>query len=362
MSRSARRHMLLTVDAVGGVWQYAMRLGRKIANHGDRVHFAGLGPRPSPAQQGEAEAIGELVWLGAPLEWMASEEAEVEPVAVALDRVVLDHDIDLLHLNSPTQAVGLRTRKPVVVVSHSCLAGWFRTVRGESVPSGWNWQVTRAARGFARADVVVAPSASHAAMLVACYDALPKIEVVYNAAGRLPAGDHRQPFALAAGRWWDEGKNGAVLEAAAQRCQWRIFAAGATEGPNGASIDFDAANGLGTVAGDELRGLMAQCGVFVSPSIYEPFGLAALEAALTGAPLVLADIPTYRELWDGAAVFFPPLDATALARTIDWLASDTEERLALGEAAHERASRFTLRRQGRAMRAVYEQAVSIFAE
>ena len=36
---------------------------------------------------------------------------------------------------------------------------------------------------------------------------------------------------------------------------------------------------------------------------YEPFGLAVLEAAQAGMRLVLSDIPSFRELWDGAATF-----------------------------------------------------------
>ncbi len=43
--------------------------------------------------------------------------------------------------------------------------------------------------------------------------------------------------------------------------------------------------------------------VFASMARYEPFGLAVLEAAQAGMRLVLSDIPTFRELWDGAAIF-----------------------------------------------------------
>ena len=44
---------------------------------------------------------------------------------------------------------------------------------------------------------------------------------------------------------------------------------------------------------------------------YEPFGLAVLEAAQAGCALVLSDIPTFRELWNGAAQFVPPGDDAA---------------------------------------------------
>ena len=60
---------------------------------------------------------------------------------------------------------------------------------------------------------------------------------------------------------------------------------------------------------------MARAAIFVSSSVYEPFGLAVLEAAGSGAALVLSDIPTFRELWDEAALFAPPGDAAGIRPT-----------------------------------------------
>ena len=94
----------------------------------------------------------------------------------------------------------------------------------------------------------------------------------------------------------------------------------------------------------------------MSPSIYEPFGLAALEAASAGAPLVLADIPTYRELWDGAALFFSPKEPGALAEAVNRLAADEPGRRTLARAAVRRSRRFTRLRQAAAMLAIYDQA------
>jgi glycosyltransferase involved in cell wall biosynthesis len=47
----------------------------------------------------------------------------------------------------------------------------------------------------------------------------------------------------------------------------------------------------------------AGASVFASMALYEPFGLAVLEAAQAGTRLVLRDTPGFRELWDGAATF-----------------------------------------------------------
>jgi glycogen(starch) synthase len=77
----------------------------------------------------------------------------------------------------------------------------------------------------------------------------------------------------------------------------------------------------------------------VAPSRYEPFGLAPLEAALHGCALVLSDIGTFRELWDGCAEFFPSGDARALAQAIRRLSGDAQRRERLARAARTRALR-----------------------
>ena len=78
---------------------------------------------------------------------------------------------------------------------------------------------------------------------------------------------------------------------------------------------FEAANLVmhGRVERAEVDGWMRRATVYVAPSRYEPFGLAPLEAALAGCALVLSDIATFRELWDGCAEFFAPGDPAALA-------------------------------------------------
>ena len=80
-----------------------------------------------------------------------------------------------------------------------------------------------------------------------------------------------------------------------------------------------------------------------------------------GLPLVLSDIPTFRELWDGVAVFYPPHDAESLAFTLDRLASDPHQRRRMGEAARQRSRRFTAEAQAAAMLSLYEGLVPVSA-
>ena len=353
--------ILMTLDAVGGIWRYATDLAQGLALHGCATLFVGQGPLPTPAQHREIEAIpgSRLVWLDPPLDWMASGPDDLAALPHLLSTLATGWNVDLLHLNLPSHAVGLQVSCPVVVVSHSCLSTWWQAVRGGGLPADWSWQHDLNRRGFDAADMVLAPTRSHAAAIRAAYGATRHLHVVPNGIPDLrppPADRARGAFVLAAGRWWDEGKNARVLDAAADAIDWPVLMAGPCRGPLGQRVDLAAARSLGTMAHGDVRDLMAQAALFVSPSLYEPFGLAALEAAADGTPLVLADIPTYRELWDEAAAFFPPNDAAALAALLGQLADDDDERDRLGRAARERATTYTLESQLAALLPLYAQA------
>lgn len=356
------RRILMTVDAVGGVWRYALDLARELVNGGDSVVLAGLGPPPSRQQADEAEAFAKLIWLNTPPDWMTRNGGDLDALPRELHAPMRDHAIDLVHFNAPSQAAGFDAPCPVVVVSHSCVMTWFHAVRGQAADGAWTWQKERNRRGMDRADAVIAPSRSHADMLETCYGPIARLSVVRNGARPLPKTEMRQPLVFAAARWWDEGKNAAVVDQAASLTRWPLFAAGSTNGPNGEHVSFSHAVPLGAVPSDEVRSLMARAGIFVSPSLYEPFGLAALEAAMSATPLVLSDIATYRELWDGAAIFFDARDPHDLAACLNRLSSDAELRRELGQAAIRRSRRFRLTKQTAAMRGVYDKAALAMAE
>lgn len=353
-----RRRVLMTLDAVGGVWRYAMDLGASLGSVGFDLVFAGLGPKPTELQRAEGRRIGELVWLDAPLDWMAASESEVAAVPALVSSLVRNHRIDLLHLNLPSQAMGLDADVPVLAVSHSCVTTWFAAVRGTAVPEGWAWQAKVNALGFARADAVFAPSRSHADALLEAYGPIAGLGVIHNAVEAEFPSRTREPFVFAAGRWWDDGKNGRVLDEAAARIGWPVRMAGPLDGPGGASLSLRHAVALGELGNGAVRDAVSRAGIFVSPSLYEPFGLAALEAARSGAPMVLADIPTYRELWNGAALFADPTDPRSFADAIESLIGKAGLRRALGSRARVRSRGFSLEAQARGYGAAYDALLS----
>lgn len=351
------RRILMTIDAVGGVWRYAMDLAAALRAEGVETVFAGLGPAPSAIQQREAMAIGILEWLDAPLDWMAKHESELGALPRLITRIADRRQIDLIHLNLPSQASGLDVSCPVVVVSHSCVVTWFQAVRSAPVPEGWAWQQWANRAGFDRANAVMAPSRSHADMLCACYGPLPRLTVVPNAVTNHSAVNAtREDFVFAAGRWWDEGKNAEVLGKAAGAMAWPLVVAGPTTGPAGQFVSMDGVRQVGEASNAKVRALMAGAGIFVSPSLYEPFGLAALEAAGSATPLVLSDIATYRELWRGAALFADPHRPDTFSNAVNMLAADEGLRMEMGAKALARSRWFTPEGQAASVLRVYEAA------
>ncbi|GGE32246.1 glycosyl transferase [Agaricicola taiwanensis] len=350
--------VLMTLDAIGGVWRYAMDLGTGLKQAGVEVVFAGFGPLPSPGHAEEARTIGTLVWLKAPLDWMVTGAAELTDVPHLLQGLIEDHDIDLVHLNLPSQGYRLQASVPVVVVSHSCVVTWFKAVRQSDLPDYWSWQKACNRAGFDTADAVVAPSQAHADLLSACYGVINNLTVIPNAVREPASPAAKKEIVFAAARWWDDSKNGLVLDQAASKSLWPVVMAGPTVGPNGQAISLAHAHSPGEIASEEVRQRVASAGIFVSPSIYEPFGLAALEAARAEAALVLADIPTYRELWRDVALFADPRDPDSFASAINTLVADPERRQALGRSARARSQRFSTEAQTRSYLDLYRHVMS----
>ena len=61
----------------------------------------------------------------------------------------------------------------------------------------------------------------------------------------------------------------------------------------------------GYVTSGQLAALYRQAEVVVFPSLYEGFGLPAIEALAAGTPLVCSDIPALREVAGEAALYAP---------------------------------------------------------
>ena len=100
---------------------------------------------------------------------------------------------------------------------------------------------------------------------------------------------------------------------------------------------------LGWIGDDMLHSLYRVSDLCIVPSIYEPFGLVALEAMASGCLCVVADTGGLREVVpvEGTVgLRFPSRDATALRGVLERVLTDDAERAQLVAEAREHVLRF----------------------
>jgi glycosyltransferase involved in cell wall biosynthesis len=336
----------MTVDPIGGVWTYALDLARALEPRGIEIALASMGAQLTRAQRQEVLGrknirLFESVYQ---LEWMDDSWDDVDRAGEWLLGIADRVQPDLIHLNGYSHAV-LPWNAPVVVVAHSCVLSWWRAVKDEEAPARYNEYRERVAAGLSAADRVIAPSAAMRDAVALHYGRNVNCTVVPN--GRDP-----QPFlcgektslVFSCGRVWDEAKNLQVLDQIAPHIQWPIAVAGDCRHPNGRAAALNNVPCLGKLVPSELAQQLSRAAIFVLPARYEPFGLSALEAGLSGCALVLGDIASLRETWHGAAIFMPPEDAIGMANAINSLIEDRRRRERFAQQARTRALEFSLHR------------------
>ncbi len=117
---------------------------------------------------------------------------------------------------------------------------------------------------------------------------------------------------------------------------------------------------VGWIGDDLLHSLYRIADVCVVPSIYEPFGLVALEAMASGCPTVVADTGGLREVVPGGGrvgLRFRARSSRSLAYMIRKLLVDDELRERLAAEAGEHVQRFDWTDVGRQTQAVYGELV-----
>ncbi len=353
--RPQLRRILMTADTIGGVWTYAMDLCRGLGNYDVEVVLLSMGRLPDQNQRHEADRLQNLTLVPTEyrLEWMSDCEAGLLRSGELLLALEREFQPDVVHLNSYWHAA-LPLKAPVVVVAHSCVPSWWAACRGTKLPQEWSSYSSRVRKAVQSADILVAPSAAYLREFQRIHGEAQRWRLVRN--GRDPGLFRTGPkrnLVLAAGRLWDEGKNIALLCEAARDLTVPIAVAGDTTGPRGEAAPSRNIALLGRLAPAELAKWMACASIFAAPARYEPFGLGILEAALSGCALVLGDIPSLRELWDGAALFIDPADADGLRSVLSDLFAHRWRSAELGAKACARAAHYSLAKMARSYHQTY---------
>ena len=337
--------IVMTTDSAGGVWAYTMELCKALEPHGHEIVLACMGGSPCAEDRLSANRLPNVTLKDSRfrLEWMEEPWDDLQRASQWLLSLLQSSRADLLHLNcyGPLPAA---CDVPVLLVTHSCVHSWWRATHGEDPGPEWTRYRQTVIRALSSADRIIAPTDAILAAISSCYpeaNVAGRTGVIHNgiAGVDLPATrEYAEPFVLCVGRLWDEGKNLQQVAAVAPDlgCPVVIAGAGALHGmasPTGVVM-------LGALPRNELASCYRRAAIFAHPARYEPFGLAVLEAASSGCPLVLGDIPSLRELWEGAARFVAPGDEQGWRATLRELLDDPAARRRLGESARARAARY----------------------
>ena len=344
--------VLMTTDTVGGVWTFTRELTEGLLTEGCFVMLVSLGREASADQSAWASDIAKrwphdfrFLPTTFALEWMQDNANFYAESAALLEHSAIDFRADLIHTNQLCYGT-LASHRPTLVTAHSDVHSWFAACRGYQPPaSPWIERYDHLVRrGLQSADTVTAPTAWMVKQAEQHFGPFRNSTVVPNGRELPPpfATPARKKQAVTAGRLWDEAKDVALLEEVTSPIP--LFVAGERSGPDATTHHLTShVQWVGHLTEPDLLHLFRSSLVYLATSRYEPFGLAPLEAALCGCALVMRDLPSFREVWCDAALYFR--DAAELSNILQTLDRDEALVRTMAKRATDRAQQNFTRQQ-----------------
>lgn len=218
------------------------------------------------------------------------------------------------------------TGKPLVLHIHS-----LEYDRSGPESQGWVYELEKHA--VQQADTVIAVSEYTRGILVSHYQApAHRVKVIHNSVEKMEVKRQKPPFSeklvVFLGRLTGQKGPASFVEAARQllrrRKDIRFVMAGDGDLRKGLTEQVarfrmgDRFHFAGFLSPEQARSLLAMADVFVMPSVSEPFGLSALEAARAGVPCVLSSRSGASEILHHA-LQIDPNSPEALSRQVEWL-------------------------------------------
>jgi glycosyltransferase involved in cell wall biosynthesis len=343
---------------MSGSWTYTRELVTGLVTRGIRVTLVSFGEIPLPEQIAWMDLLHGLEYRPTAfrLEWMDDARHDLPESSEFLVSLAREVQPDLLHLHQFCHG-DLAIDIPRVVMAHGDLISWSEAVQGcMPRPTPWlKWYRETIIRGIAAADAVVAPSACMLSTLISTYSRPRRATIIYP--GRNPIFFNpyvsKDDSVLSVGRLLDAGKQVFLLTQHTQPLSVCIVGAEQTVPlpriPIRADVKVSTAQSCVAIRGPQteaqLRALYSRAAVYAATARYEPLGLSALEAAFSRCAIVANDIPSFREMWGDAALYFRTNDARSLAEILRKLDADRVMRHAYADRAYARArDRFTTKR------------------
>lgn len=177
------------------------------------------------------------------------------------------------------------------------------------------------------------------------------------------------PYILYVGVWMNHKNLERLLEAFAQIVKKGVRVKLVLTGkPRPQYVEVDKAARLLGLGSDQvicvghvkdrlLPALYAQAECLVLPSLYEGFGLPALEAAACGTPVITSNVSSLPEIMENAAEYVNPEYTPGIAAAIERLLEDSDRREELIGLGKERASEFNWEKCAVDTLKMYEESV-----
>ena len=356
--------LLLTTDTVGGVWTFTRELTIGLLQRGHSVALVSLGRQPSNAQRSWSAQVNQsypakfrFETSDAPLEWMKGNAFAYSLAEALLLRIIREFRVNVVHSNQLCFGA-LPVDIPKIVTAHSDVLTWAHVCKSEPLAhSDWlRDYCALVSRGLAGADAVVAPTWWMRDALVSRYSTATAVRVILN--GRtlepLTADGPRLLQAVTVGRLWDEAKGLAVLNEVS--ASMPVLVIGETCFAGEYAPKLTVGECVGRLEEDDLLAVFRSSSLYLVTSIYEPFGLAPLEAALCGCGIVARSIPSLREVWGGAAEYFA--DSVELSALLLRLQESPAELRALQDRSFRRASELSASRMIDSYEAAYSELLT----
>jgi glycosyltransferase involved in cell wall biosynthesis len=350
--------VLITTDTISSAWTYTLELVKELKRLAIDVNLATMGRLLTPEQREQVREAGnpQLFESEYRVEWQRSEGTrspwrDVDRAGDWLLRIADQAKPNVLHLAHYSHA-GLPWQIPVVVSAYSCKLSWTAAAGNVNSQQDLIEYRERVTCGLRAADVVVSGTRSMLDRLEENYGLLRSAMVVPNGrSASLFRPGRKEPFVFAAGRLWDGTKNVDTLADAAAGIGWQVCLAGESR-----QRQFPNVTALGALSTRAQAFWMSRASIYCLPARYDPLGLSVLEAALSECALVLGDIPTLRELWDGCAQFVAPSDTDGLRDALAGLIADAELRKELASQARKRAIEYSATRMAEGYASAYRGA------
>lgn len=176
-----------------------------------------------------------------------------------------------------------------------------------------------------------------------------KIEVVYNAVRPAPLLPQttQDRFILAVGSQVPRKNLKRLFEAYCSMPEpdFDLYLAGGTHAiyANAELTPYQNRKGvhlLDYVHDKDLAQLYRNATAFVNPSLYEGFGIPNIEAMQQHCPLVVSDIPAFREVCGEAALYFDPTNIADIQAKLDQIMHDEALRQQLADKGDKQCLRF----------------------